>query len=122
MGGGGDTEPDVEAGRAKKQVAEGSEPKGDLSKLNLIEAGDDDLDETQSCWVCFEPLKSQAVLLQCGHAGLCLKCATNLWRTRAPCPMCRQSIDLIARFGDTVSVDGQEFVAPRLPRAESMEP
>ena len=58
----------------------------------------------------------QAVLLQCGHAGLCLKCAENLWRTRAPCPMCRQSIALIARLGEAVTVDGKVVVSPSLPK------
>ncbi|KAL1521341.1 hypothetical protein AB1Y20_021008 [Prymnesium parvum] len=75
-----------------------------------------DTDNSQSCWVCFEPPTSQAVLLQCGHAGLCLACAENLWRSRASCPMCRQRIDLIARFGETITVDGKIYVSPTLPK------
>ena len=66
------------------------------------------------CWVCFEG-DAEAVLLHCGHAGLCLSCAENLWRTRAPCPMCREPIEVIARIGEAVTVDGKVLVAPQLP-------
>jgi len=78
--------------------------------------------EANQCWVCFEG-PAEAVLLQCGHAGLCLRCAENLWRTRASCPMCRQSIELIARLGESVTVDGKVVVTPTLPKppADSTE-
>ena len=66
------------------------------------------------CWVCFEG-SAEAVLLQCGHAGLCLNCAENLWRARSPCPMCRQPIDMFARVGEAMAVDGKMVVAPQLP-------
>ena len=49
--------------------------------------------EPAPCWVCFaDTIRDEAVLLHCGHAGLCLACADNLWRRRLTCPMCRHVI------------------------------
>ena len=76
-----------------------------------------------SCWVCFaDEVADEAVLLHCGHAGLCLACADNLWRRRLPCPMCRKPIALIARVGDLVTVDGKLVATPKLPPREQLSP
>lgn len=74
-----------------------------------------DASEANVCWVCFEA-PADAVLLQCGHGGLCITCAENLWKSRAPCPMCRQPIDVFARLGDAVTVDGKVILTPTLPK------
>ena len=69
-----------------------------------------------TCWLCYqEDIQPEAVLLHCGHGGLCLSCASDLWRRRLTCPMCRTPIDLIARIGDSVTVDGKLVVSPQLP-------
>jgi hypothetical protein len=71
------------------------------------------------CWVCFaDTIVDEAVLLHCGHAGLCLECADNLWRRQLPCPMCRQKVVLVAQVGNVQArhVDGKLVVLPQLPR------
>ena len=71
------------------------------------------------CWVCFaDKIQDEAVLLHCGHAGLCLECADNLWRRQLPCPMCRQRVTLVAQVGNVQArnVDGKMVVSPQLPR------
>ena len=77
--------------------------------------------EAGSCWVCFaDVIHDEAVLLHCGHAGLCLTCADNLWRRRLACPICRETVSLIARVGDSVAVDGKLVVSPSLPTREAL--
>ena len=80
-----------------------------------------DLVEAGQCWVCFaDEIRDEAVILHCGHAGLCLVCADNLWRRRLPCPMCRQTISLVAKVGDMRMVDGKLVVSPSLPTKEAL--
>lgn len=112
----GDEEDDLEAGTSGEGGVGGAEMQPD-AKRRSFETIEPDAEANQ-CWVCFEG-PAEAVLLQCGHAGLCLECAENLWRTRASCPMCRQTIELIARLGDTMTVDGKVVVAPSLPTSSA---
>jgi len=73
-------------------------------------------DDGLSCWICLrDDVPLDAVLLHCGHGGLCLGCAANIWKRRTPCPMCRAPVALVARVGDTVTVDGKLVVSPSLP-------
>lgn len=74
---------------------------------------------TAPCWVCFaDTIVDEAVLLHCGHAGLCLECADDLWRRQLPCPLCRQKVVLVAQVGNvqTRDIDGKLVVLPQLPR------
>ncbi|CAD8100434.1 unnamed protein product [Paramecium sonneborni] len=43
------------------------------------------------CLICFEN-ESGYVLMNCGHGGLCLKCASNLLLRNKECYLCRQPI------------------------------
>ena len=80
------------------------------------QVGKGDGGEPLSCWICLrDDVLAEAVLLHCGHGGLCLSCAANLWRRRSNCPMCRAPIALVARVGDCVSVDDKYVVSPELP-------
>ena len=75
-----------------------------------------DLFDGAGCWICLrDDVPADAVLLHCGHGGICLDCAKHLWNRRAPCPMCRASIELIAKVGDGVHVDDKLVVTPTLP-------
>jgi hypothetical protein len=49
-----------------------------------------------SCFVCMEQLPD-AVLLECGHAGLCSACASILWNGGRQCPLCRQTFAGVMR-------------------------
>ena len=45
-----------------------------------------------------QPPALRKVLLECGHAGLCVDCAYHLCRTRGPlCPICRDAISHVRR-------------------------
>jgi hypothetical protein len=53
--------------------------------------------ENDACIVCMErPL--DAVLLECGHSGLCVECATVLWDQARRCPLCRRGFAAIMRI------------------------
>ncbi len=51
---------------------------------------------TDSCLVCMEH-PQDAVLLDCGHSGLCVACACRLWERDRRCPLCREGIAGIMR-------------------------
>jgi hypothetical protein len=69
------------------------------------------------CWICLrDDVSADAVLLPCGHGGICLDCATNLWKRRSLCPLCRGPIDLFATVNDGVHVDDKLVVKPKLPQ------
>lgn len=64
-----------------------------LDRDESPDAGQDIPPET--CYLCMDRA-ADAVLVECGHGGLCVVCADALWRrgTRAPggrsCPLCRR--------------------------------
>ncbi len=64
-----------------------------------------------TCALCMEGAPD-AVLMECGHGGICTKCARKILRARKCCPMCRENvwlglrIDRGAREGDFVKVVG----------------
>ena len=41
---------------------------------------------------------ADAVLLECGHSGLCVECATALWDQARRCPLCRQGFAAVMRI------------------------
>jgi hypothetical protein len=49
------------------------------------------------CIVCMER-PPDSILLECGHAGLCVGCATVLWDQARRCPLCRQEFAAIMRI------------------------
>ena len=70
-----------------------------------------DLGEGEVCWICVSGPRD-AVLLECGHGGICHSCAERCARKRPPlCPMCRQRISCIVRLdGLEERIDGQVVV------------
>ena len=40
------------------------------------------------CFICCEA-QATVVVLNCGHGGMCLKCAQKLWSKEHKCPICR---------------------------------
>ncbi len=74
--------------------------------------GDEDGLGGELCWICCQG-EREAVLLECGHGGICFSCALRCARKRPPlCPMCRSPIQQIVRIaGPATLVDG-ELVVP----------
>ena len=52
------------------------------------------LDPTDVCTICFEKAKN-AVLLGCGHGGVCYSCSIDVCVTSGHCPFCRSEISQI---------------------------
>ena len=67
--------------------------------------------ENEFCWICCHGPRD-AVLLECGHGGICMDCAERCKQRRPPvCPMCRQRISRIVKLsGSTETVDGEVVV------------
>ena len=59
-------------------------------------------EDINNCMVCLER-PSNAILLECGHSGLCVDCATVLWAQARRCPLCRQGFAGVMRI---ISRDG----------------
>lgn len=49
------------------------------------------------CLVCMEG-KSEVVLMDCGHGGLCAVCANNLMENTGVCHICRSSIEYVVEI------------------------
>jgi hypothetical protein len=56
-------------------------------------------EEGNNCIICLEQ-SSDAVLLECGHSGLCVDCASVLWTRARRCPLCRQGFAAVVRIVD----------------------
>lgn len=76
----------------------------------------DIVESEQLCFVCYDQ-RPEAVLLECGHAGLCCDCATFLMERRpgqGQCPICRGSISSAYRLRADLPTPPNLF-APRGP-------
>eukprot|EP00291_Cryptomonas_curvata_P026865 CAMPEP_0172175416 /NCGR_PEP_ID=MMETSP1050-20130122/14214_1 /TAXON_ID=233186 /ORGANISM="Cryptomonas curvata, Strain CCAP979/52" /LENGTH=268 /DNA_ID=CAMNT_0012847513 /DNA_START=18 /DNA_END=821 /DNA_ORIENTATION=+ len=73
----------------------------------------DPAEDGSTCIVCMER-PSDAVLLECGHSGLCVECATALWDQARRCPLCRQSfaavMRIVAREASSVRVEPVHYL------------
>ena len=56
-------------------------------------------EDDSSCIVCWDQPRD-AVLLECGHGGLCVACADLLWRQTRRCPLCREEFAGVMRIVD----------------------
>jgi len=72
---------------------------------------DDPDDDAHTCTICMDRAP-EAILLECGHGGLCMPCAESIWNQGADgrlCPMCRKAITGIVRIvsesGNDVTVE-----------------
>ncbi len=67
---------------------------------NGVNAPPDDYDKDKPCFVCLD-LTPDAILLECGHGGLCVGCAERLWQRGRRCPLCRADFTGVVRIVDT---------------------
>mmetsp|Transcript_59221 Transcript_59221/g.145367 ORF Transcript_59221/g.145367 Transcript_59221/m.145367 type:complete len:565 (+) Transcript_59221:175-1869(+) len=84
----------------------GHMPPPPAPNLNL----DDDDDDDNTCIVCLDR-ERDALLLECGHGGLCVDCATALWNngpSGRTCPMCRKIFTGVMKLvGDDEAPPGE---------------
>jgi hypothetical protein len=71
-----------------------------------------------ACFICMEK-PQDAVLLECGHSGLCVTCASMLWERERRCPLCRKRIAGIMRIilEEQLHEDSSKVRAPTTLRA-----
>ncbi len=60
-------------------------------------AGSENLSEESTCNVCMESPK-EVKLLKCGHECLCARCALRIVQSSQKCPICRTTIEKVARI------------------------
>lgn len=53
--------------------------------------------EVSNCTLCFDGAPD-AVLLECGHGGICFGCGKKLHAGKEKCPLCREPIALVVRI------------------------
>ena len=59
--------------------------------------------EDQRCAICFND-ESKAVLMDCGHGGLCKRCAIFLLTNKKCCYLCRSNIKLVYELSSNTQV------------------
>ncbi|EOD14743.1 hypothetical protein EMIHUDRAFT_197284 [Emiliania huxleyi CCMP1516] len=84
-----------------------------VSQASTRADGSDTPDAVEDrCWICYEGPRD-AVLLECGHGGICVACARRVFKKRGRlCPMCRQPVSQMVQLqlGDG---HGSELEMPR---------
>lgn len=73
------------------------------------------VESEQLCFICYDQVP-QAVLLECGHAGMCVSCALQLMERRAGqaiCAICRSPISNVVRLRADMSLPSSLFARPR---------
>ena len=91
LGGGGSSS-------ASGAVAGAAAPPPVVSPQESVDA--EDMEAENVCWICCMGPR-EAVLMECGHGGLCMKCAELCTKKRPPvCPMCRARIVKVLQVGD----------------------
>lgn len=71
------------------------------------------VESEQLCFICYTN-RPDAVLLECGHAGLCTECASRMMdRQQANCPICRRVIAQVVELRDDIPVSPHLFTLVR---------
>jgi len=75
-----------------------------------VESPKTPLDPTDTCTICFEKAKN-AVILHCGHGGMCYNCCIDVLVTSGHCPFCRKEMQQIVTIGlGSVKTDGADKI------------
>ena len=100
------------------QPIDESEAINDISHLQAVR---------EPCYLCMDRT-SDAVLIDCGHGGLCTACADALWLSGVDtpggrqCPLCRRQINsvlhIVSEIGSSVLVEPQHY--PELPSSSQV--
>ena len=68
--------------------SQGSEPKHDEIDAEV---------GNSMCMICWER-SCDCILLECGHCGICVHCASRLWEQNRRCPLCRTAFAAVMRI------------------------
>uniref|UniRef100_A0A915AX19 Neuralized n=2 Tax=Parascaris univalens TaxID=6257 RepID=A0A915AX19_PARUN len=58
---------------------------------------DEEADDGEECKICMSA-KVNCVIYTCGHMSTCFECATETWRVKGECPICRKKIDDVIKI------------------------
>lgn len=72
------------------------------------------------CNVCFE-IESDVVFMECGHGGLCFRCAEDIWKASGECYLCRQNIEYILRYDNKNKKEDQFKVVEMYQESSSQD-
>jgi hypothetical protein len=67
-----------------------------VSNLNAPKKVEDDAPSDQ-CQLCFDATPD-AVILECGHSGICFICSLKLLCSSGVCHMCRHKVEQVVRL------------------------
>lgn len=73
------------------QDKEETEPNPEQKIPTIPQLPDDALDDDSLCTICYSQ-KSNTVLLDCGHGGICIDCATDTMKKNNHCLFCRARV------------------------------
>lgn len=81
--------------RMSKRFGEGAGKDDDGAASSHTSVTSEEARESSVCWVCYEGPR-EAVLMECGHGGVCYSCAKRIFRKKGRlCPICRQRITTV---------------------------
>lgn len=108
----------LEAGNSKGDTEEGDdngERDIEAGTGGGVVGGEAAVGKRTMCYICCER-RADAVLMECGHGGMCFTCAQHLADTPpAQCPVCRHSIQEVLMFGGVVTLPGAGSSGKPLP-------
>ena len=82
---------------------------GELQSV-VVQASDNTDESDTTCIICYDG-EATCVLLECGHSGLCKKCAQRLWlRPPNECPSCRAPIKMVLEIQHTPEIGAETLV------------
>lgn len=92
---------DLEKCQLPEQPAAVPAAAGDGSSTTSFDAkllAGDESEASNVCWICYEGPR-EAVLMECGHGGVCYECAKRIYRKKGRlCPICRQRITSVCHL------------------------
>ena len=62
-----------------------------MLKENLNESLNSLTLNEKECLICLEQ-DADAILMDCGHGGVCYNCALEIWKASSECHLCREKI------------------------------
>lgn len=74
-----------------KPVDISNKPTEEDNKPSVPNLDESQLDDDSLCTICYSA-KANTVLLDCGHGGICIDCATDTMRKNNYCLFCRQRV------------------------------
>jgi len=73
---------------AKQNFLSGDSPKKNNKSRKSSYNASESFQGINYCTLCFDNI-ADAIIMKCGHSGICIKCALDLWKDKKSCFICR---------------------------------